>query len=73
MKKRLITLKQIIINYTRKHKGFMNAGRIERMAEGYGFKGSTASRMCRFLVVDGFLARELRQGKHVKSVWYKAI
>lgn len=73
MKKRRKTLRQISYEYVQGFKGFVSSFKIERMAEGYGYKGSTASRRCRELCNDGMLERKLVITGNVKIVWYKAL
>jgi predicted transcriptional regulator len=51
-----------------------NGGEIEKLAMGAGYKGSTASRVCRQLAEVGIIEREEKIGEHSRavSVWYKA-
>ena len=50
---------------------WVNGRDLEELAMQAGFKASNVSRRCRELAEEGLLERELRQGKRVKSVWYK--
>jgi len=54
-----------------KRRGWTNGGDLEVFAIQEGYKGSTASRVCRQLREDGIIIDELRKGDRVESVWYK--
>ena len=49
---------------------WVNGRDIEELAMQAGFKASNASRRLRELAEEGYLDRELRKGKKVRSVWY---
>ena len=50
---------------------WINGRDIEELAMQTGYKASNASRRCRELCEEGFLEREERRGRKVKSVFYK--
>lgn len=50
---------------------FVNGRDIEELSMNAGYKASNASRRLRELYEEGYLDRELRQGRRTKSVWYK--
>ena len=54
-----------------KRRGWTNGNDLEVFAIQEGYKGSTASRVCRQLREDGIIIDELRKGDRVESVWYK--
>lgn len=60
------TLKKTILNYLT-DRDYTNGGEIERMALESGYKGSTASRICRSLANEGILDKKIKG----VSVWYK--
>lgn len=66
---RRITLKQRIKSYLAKKGEFVNGGEIERLAMSVGYKGSTASRICRTMAEDGEIRRQEDKG----SVWYRTL
>lgn len=49
---------------------WINGRDIEELAMHAGYKASNASRRLRELAEEGFLEREERKGKRVRSVWY---
>ena len=49
---------------------WINGRDIEELAMNAGYKASNASRRLRELAEEGFLDREERRGRRVRSVWY---
>ena len=50
---------------------WVNGRDIEELAMQAGYKASNASRRLRELAEEGFLDREERKGRKVRSVWYR--
>ena len=50
---------------------WVNGRDLEELAMQAGYKASNVSRRCREMFNEGFLEREERKGKSVRSVWYK--
>ena len=69
------SLKNRILAYIRKQKGYVNGGELERLAEQAGYKASNASRRARELYQEGLLERKIEKSLYSKiaSVWYATI
>lgn len=67
------SLRERILTYLRKNKAWFNGGELERLAMSVGFKASNASRRLRELREEGLVEAEIRKGKGVASVWYRAV
>ena len=74
------SLKTRILHHLQRQGEWINGRNLEELAMKHGYKGSTASRICRDMAEDKgdtdnppLLLREERKGKGVRSVWYKAI
>lgn len=70
--KNKLSLSDRILKYLRNRNEFVNGGTLEKMAMSAGYKGSTASRICRLLTERGLLERK-EEGQRVRSVWYRAL
>ncbi len=67
-----LSLRERIKSYFSKRPELWINGRdIKELAMQAGYKASNASRRLRELQEEGYLDREERKGKRVKSVWYK--
>ena len=64
-----LTLKTRLLTYLRRHEGFVAGGKLEELARGAGYTGSTSSRLCRRMTEEGLL--EVKHGKKRHS-WYRA-
>lgn len=71
-----ISLSKRIENYLRHNVGWTHSGEIEKLAIGAGYKGSTASRICRVMASgrkpNGQMIEPVLERKdHGGSVWYR--
>lgn len=67
-----LSLTERIKNYFAKRADtYINGRDIEELAMQAGYKASNASRRLRELAEEGYLDREERKGRKVKSVWYR--
>lgn len=64
-------LKERLLRFLKNHPQWINGGELEKLSMSVGFKGSTAGRELRWLSEHGFIEKEERKGKKVKSIWYK--
>lgn len=66
------SLSERLLRFLRNHPEWHNGGDLEKLAMSVGYKGSTCGRNLRDLAELDLIDKELRQGKRVKSIWYRA-